>query len=410
MVAAFEVSKGREMTSDLLEIISEQRLDPRIIYPFEPNKRVNRFAYLIHPLSQNHLKRVKAVDILSSIVPRSMNTVEKLMAHSPPFVYSRVKGIKSPTGVEAEGWLISIGETSDEMEKHSPDFTTKKILKAAEKAKRLGAQVMGISMLPKGMHGTSIEVGKHAALPITTGNSYTASTALWAAADAVRQMGLSKLKDGKVLKAKAMVIGATGDVGAICARLLATAFESVYIVSRNMAKLLSLQDSLQEQKKGLKLQVSTRADRFLEDMDVVVIASSGARESIDIMRVKPGCVITDITRPMVFSQKEVAKRQDVLVITGGEIQLPGDAIEMKDIALPHGVAYAGLAETIILALEGRFEDFTKGSNTEWEKVKEIYKLGIKHGMTLSSISGVDGPLSEEDILRVKAQALIQRGK
>jgi len=410
MVAAFEVSKGREMTSDLLEIISEQRLDPRIIYPFEPNKRVNRFAYLIHPLSQNHLKRVKAVDILSSIVPRSMNTVEKLMAHSPPFVYSRVKGIKSPTGVEAEGWLISIGETSDEMEKHSPDFTTKKILKAAKKAKHLGAQVMGISMLPKGMHGTSLEVGKHAALPITTGNSYTASTALWAAADAVRQMGLSKLKDGKVLKAKAMVIGATGDVGAICARLLATAFESVYIVSRNMAKLLSLQDSLQEQKKGLKLQVSTRADRFLEDMDVVVIASSGARESIDIMRVKPGCVITDITRPMVFSQKEVAKRQDVLVITGGEIQLPGDAIEMKDIALPHGVAYAGLAETIILALEGRFEDFTKGSNTEWEKVKEIYKLGIKHGMTLASISGVDCPLSEEDILRVKAQALIQRGK
>lgn len=408
MVAAFEVSKGREMKSDLLEIISEQRLDPRIIYPFEPDKRVNRFAYLIHPLHQNHLKKVKAVDILLSIVPQSMDAVEKLMAHSPPFIYSRVKGIKSPTGVEAEGWLISIGETSDEMEKHPSDFTTKKIMKAAEKAKRLGAQIMGISMLPKGMHGTSIEVGKHAVLPITTGNSYTASTALWATAEAVRQMGLSKLKDGKVLRAKAMVIGATGDVGTICSRLLATAFEQVYIVSRNMAKLLSLQEALQQQKKGLKLQVSTRADRFIDDMDVVVIASSGA--SIDIMRVKPGCVITDITRPMKFSQKEAAKRQDVLVITGGEIQLPGEALEMKDIDLPHGVAYAGLAETIILTLEGRFEDFTKGSNTEWEKVKEIYKLGIKHGMKLSSISGVDGPLSEDDILRVKANALMQRGK
>jgi len=409
MIAAFEVSKGKEMKSDLLEIISEQRLDPRIIYPFESDKRVNRFAYLIHPLSQNHLKKFKAVDILSSVSPKSMNAVEKLMAYSPPFVYSRVKGIKSPTGVEAEGWLISIGETIDEMQNHPPEFTTKKIMKAAEKAKRLGAQVMGIAYLPKDMHGASLEVGKYAALPITTGNSYTASTALWAAADAVRQMGLSKLKDGKVLQAKAMVIGATGDVGAICSRLLATAFEEVYIVSRNMAKLLSLKETLQDQKPGLKLQVSTRADRFLDDMDVVVIASSGAKESIDIMRVKPGCVITDITRPMIFSQKDVAKRQDVLVITGGEIELPGEAIEMKDIGLPHGVAYAGLAETIILALEGRFEDFTKGSNTQWEKVKEIYKLGIKHGMALSSISGVDGPLTEEDISRVKAQALKQRG-
>jgi len=288
------------------------------------------------------------------MVPRSMGAIEKLASYSPPFVYSRVKGIKSPTGVEAEGWLISIGETIDEMEKHSPDFTKKKILKAAEKAKKLGAQVMGIAYLPKDMHGAALEVGKYAALPITTGNSYTASTALWAAADAVRQMGLSKLKDGKVLKAKAMVIGATGDVGTICSKLLATAFEEVYIVSRNMAKLLSLQEDLQEQKPGLKIKASTEADRFIDDMDVVVIATSGAQHSLDIMRFKPGCVITDITRPMIFSKKDVAKRQDVLVITGGEIQLPGEAIEMKDIALPHGVAYAGLAETIILALEGRF--------------------------------------------------------
>lgn len=410
MIAAMNVSKGREMKDDLLEVITEQRLDPKIIYPFEQNKRVNRFAYLIHPLSQKHLKKVKAIEMISSFAPQSMGMVEKLMAYSPPFVYSRVRGIKSPTGVEAEGWLISIGETIDEMQNHPPEFTTAKIMKAAEKAKKLGAQIMGIAMLPKGMHGTSLEVGKYAALPITTGNSYTASTALWAAADAVRQMGLTKFKNNKVLKANAMVIGATGDVGAICSRLLATAFESVYIVSRNMAKLLTLQEIIQKEKPKVKLHTSTRADRHLDDMDVVVIASAGAKKSIDIMRVKPGCVITDITRPMIFSQKDVAKRPDVLVITGGEIQLPGEAIEMKDINLPHGVAYAGLAETIILALEGRFEDFTKGSNTEWEKVKEIYKLGIKHGMKLSSISGVDGPLSHEDIARVKAQALLKRGK
>ncbi len=410
MIAAMNVSKGKEMKDDLLEVISEQRLDPRIIYPFEPDKRVNRFAYLIHPLNQNHLHKVKAIDMISSIVPQSMAAVEKLMAYSPPFVYSKIRGIKSPTGVEVEGWLISIGETIDEMQNHPPEFTFAKIIKAAEKAKKLGAQVMGIAMLPKGMHGTSIEVGKHAALPITTGNSYTASTALWAAADAVRQMGLTKLKNGKVLRANAMVIGATGDVGSICSRLLATAFESVYIVSRNMAKLLTLQEIIQKEKPRVKLTALTRADRQLDDMDVVVIASAGAKKSIDIMRVKPGCVITDITRPMIFSQKDVAKRPDVLVITGGEIMLPGEAIEMKDIGLPQGVAYAGLAETIILALEGRFEDFTKGSNTEWEKVKEIYKLGIKHGMKLSSISGVDGPLSNEDIARVKTQALMKTGK
>ncbi len=405
MLAAMDISKSSK--EDLLEIISEQRLDPTIIYPFEPDKRVNRFAYLVYPLSREYLKKIKAVEILSEISPASLETVEKAMAYSPPFVYSKVSGIKSPTGVEAEGWLISLGETPEQMQAHSPEFTMKKILKAALKAKELGAQVMGLPMLSKSLHKASIDVGKHAALPITTGNSYTASTALWATAEAVRQMGLTTLKKRKILKAKAMVIGSTGDVGSICSHLVATAFEEVVLVSRNMAKLLTLQDIIKTEKPGVKVVVATRAERYLESMDVIVMASSNARESVDIMRVKPGCVITDITRPMIFTSKEVAKRQDVLVITGGEILLPGNNIEMKDIDLPKNIVYAGLAETIILSLEGRFEQFSQGSKTQWDKVKEIYKLGLKHGMKLASISGVDGVLSSEDIIRVRDNALKQ---
>jgi hypothetical protein len=77
---------------------------------------------------------------------------------------------------------------------------------------------------------------------------------------------------------------------------------------------------------------------------------------------------------------------------------------MKSIGLPKNVIYACLAETIVLALEGRFEVFTIGRDTEWEKVKEIYKLGIKHGMKLAAISGVKGVYSDEDIAKVVALA------
>jgi predicted amino acid dehydrogenase len=275
-------------------------------------------------------------------------------------------------------------------------------LQAAKIAKRLGAQIMGIGMLPKAMHDTSLEVAKHAALPITTGNSYVASAALWAAAEAVRRMGLTRLKNNKILRAKTMVIGATGAVGSICSRLLATAFEEVYIASRNMAKLLALQESIEAEAPDVKLHVSTRADTYLGDMDVVVAASAEAGKVLDIMRLKPGCVVTDITRPMIFSKEDVAKRPDILVIRSGEILLPGEKIEMKDIGLPPNVAYAGLAETIILAMEGRFETFTVGSDTQWDKVREIYRLGLKHGMKLASISGVNGVFRDEDIDRVKA--------
>jgi len=83
---------------------------------------------------------------------------------------------------------------------------------------------------------------------------------------------------------------------------------------------------------------------------------------------------------------------------------------MKNIGLPKNVAYACLAETIVLALEGRFENFTVGRNIEWEKVREIYRLGRKHGMKLAAISGVNGPFSDADIRRVRKLALAARAR
>jgi hypothetical protein len=127
------------------------------------------------------------------------------------------------------------------------------------------------------------------------------------------------------------------------------------------------------------------------------------------MKVKPGCVITDVARPLDLPPEEVARRPDVLVIESGEILLPGK-VSMKNIGLPKGVAYACLAETIVLALEGRFETFTVGRAIEWEKVREIYKLGLKHGMKLAAISGVNGVFSDQDIAKVRRLALAARGQ
>jgi hypothetical protein len=89
----------------------------------------------------------------------------------------------------------------------------------------------------------------------------------------------------------------------------------------------------------------------------------------------------------------------VLVIESGEIELPSK-VNMKSIGLPNNVIFACLAETVVLALEGRFEVFTVGRDTEWEKVKEIYKLGLKHGMKLAAISGVKGVFTDDDIAKV----------
>jgi len=409
VLAALGKRQDQITDDDLLEIISDQRMDPRVVYPSGNSKRVNRFVFVIHPLSQEFFKKEKALDLVSKVAPpQIMDAVEKVMAYSPPFIYSKVTGIKSPTGVEAEGWLITVGGTPKQMLAHKPEFTYDRLLQAAKMAKRLGAQVMGLGAFTKVVGDAGVTVARRADIPITTGNSYSASGALWAAADAVRRMGLIKVVKGKKIKGKTMVFGATGAIGSVCCRLLAKAFEEVYMVGRNTAKLLALRESILQETPGVKLHVSTRTDKHLPDMDVVVTATSGAGKAIlDIMKVKPGCVITDVARPLDLSPADVAKRPDVLVIESGEIELPGNP-EMKSIGLPPKVAYACLAETIVLALEGRFETFTIGRDIEWEKVREIYKLGLKHGMKLAAISGVNGVFSDEDIARVKRLALKAR--
>jgi predicted amino acid dehydrogenase len=212
------------------------------------------------------------------------------------------------------------------------------------------------------------------------------------------------------VKFKAMVVGATGAIGSVCARLLAMVAEEVYMVSPETAKLLSLKGSILKETPDAKLHLASSTDRDIAGMDMIVTATSGAGKRIlDIMKVKPGCVITDVARPLDLPAGEVAKRPDVLVIESGEIQLPGK-VAMKNIGLPPNVAYACLAETIVLALEGRFENFTVGRSIEWEKVREIYRLGIKHGMKLAAISGVNGPFSAADIRQVRKLALAARAK
>jgi predicted amino acid dehydrogenase len=397
------------LEDDYLEIITGLGSEPRIIHP-NGYQRTNRFAFVIHPLSQEYFKKVKPIELLSQVSPPVlMNSLEKIMAYAPPFVYSRVTGIQSPTGVQAEGWLISVGGTPREIMRHSPEFTYRRLLDAAAMAKRLGAQIMGLGAFTKVVGDAGLTVAKRAPLPITTGNSYSASGALWAAHDAMLRMRLLPVPRGKQrVKFKAMVVGATGAIGSVCARLLARAAEEVYMVSPETAKLLALKESILQESPDARVFLSAHADRDIAEMDMVVTATSGAgKKVLDIMKVKPGCVITDVARPLDLPPSEVAKRPDVLVIESGEIQLPGD-VQMKNIGLPKGVAYACLAETIVLALEGRFENFTVGRAIEWEKVREIYKLGLKHGMKLAAISGVNGPYTDADIDLVRERALAAR--
>jgi len=408
MLAALDKPQEQITDEDFGEILDELKITPRLLHPTGSFHNIRRFAFVVHPLSQEYIK--KGFPIPKNTPKFLMDKVETLAAHMPPMVYCKMENIISPTGAQAEGWLISVGGTPKEMLARSPEFTYRRLLHAAKIAEKLGAQIMGLGAFTKVVGDAGVTVARRSRLPITTGNSYSASGALWAAADAMRRMKLVDInpKDGPKggrIPAKTMVIGATGSIGSVSARLMAMAFEEVVVAGRDMQKLEDLKASILEDTPDAHVVCSTNYDELLGDMDMIVTSTSGAGKKIlDITQVKPGCVITDVARPLDLPPEEVAKRPDVLVIESGEIELPSKMKGMKSIGLPPNVVYACLAETIVLALEGRFEVFTVGRDTEWEKVKEIYRLGLRHGMKLAAISGVKGVYSDEDIAHVVALA------
>jgi predicted amino acid dehydrogenase len=411
ILAATGKPAGTLDDDDYLAIVTEAGLQPRLIWP-DGERRINRFAFVIHPLSQEYFKKIRPIELLSRVSPPLfMDALERVMAYAPPFVYSKVTGIRSPTGAEVEGWLISVGGTPREIMNHPPEFTYRRLLDAAEMARKLGAQIMGLGAFTKVVGDAGVTVARRAPLPITTGNSYSASGALWAAHDALQRLGLvARPAPGQRARFKAMVVGATGAIGSVCARLLVKAAEEVTLVSPETAKLLALERSILAETPDAKLRLAARPDKAIAQMDMIVTATSGAgKKVLDIMQVKPGCVITDVARPLDLSPEDVARRPDVLVVESGEIELPGE-VEMKNIGLPRNVVYACLAETIVLALEGRFENFTVGRQIEWEKVREIYRMGLRHGMKLAAISGVHGPFSDADIAHVRRLALAARAR
>jgi hypothetical protein len=182
---------------DYLDIVTKVQLEPRILYP-NGFKRVNRFAFVIHPLSQEYFKIVKPVEVLSRVSPPLlMDSLEKVMAYAPPFVYSRVDRHPLAHRRRGRGLADLGGRHAARDHEPQPRVHLPPAARRRRDGRKLGAQIMGLGAFTKVVGDAGVTVAKRAPLPITTGNSYSASGALWAAHDALLRMRLLPQPNGK---------------------------------------------------------------------------------------------------------------------------------------------------------------------------------------------------------------------
>jgi predicted amino acid dehydrogenase len=117
---------------------------------------------------------------------------------------------------------------------------------------------------------------------------------------------------------------------------------------------------------------------------LVFLATSSPDELVKSHMVTAGTVICDLSRPPNVSD-ELVSREDVLVIDGGIIEVPGRPDLGFHCGLAPGMAYACMAETMMLALEHHYEHTSLGRDLQEDTLDFLRTLAGKHGFQLAEL-------------------------
>ncbi len=357
----------------------------------------NSFAFIIHPID---IKRdvARKYPIFQYASEGMINWLSRFF---PPVYLSQVEGAQSTaTGNDLTGWLLACPLTPKRMLSLPEEVVYNKIIATGRMAEKLGAKILGLGAFTAVVGDAGVTIAKHLDIPVTTGDSYTVVIAVDAIAEAARQMGID------LASATVAVVGATGAIGKTCAELLARQVGELVLIGRRAEALHAVRERCEGQ--VAQFTVSTEMSAMYT-ADLVLTVTSAIDTIIHPQHLKPGAVVCDVARPRDVSRLVAEQRDDVLVIEGGMVEVPGAVNFNFDFGFPPTKAFACMAETMALALEGRYEDYTLGKEISIEQALEIGEIAHRHGFRLSGFRSFEKPVSVEHINAVRERAHTKRG-
>ncbi|MDK2014437.1 MULTISPECIES: semialdehyde dehydrogenase [unclassified Deinococcus] len=244
------------------------------------------------------------------------------------------------------GWLITVPLTPRDL--LSGGRRAQRIIgRAVDRAAQLGARTVGLGALTAPATAGGAALRHRTDIGVTNGNAFTAAMTL---------LGAQRLLDDLPGDALVAVVGATGSVGGCLTRLLAQRTPNpLLLVARNEARLRSLRASLP----AGRAVATTDLDR-VRDADLVILLTSAEDALLGSRHLKRGAAVLDDTQPRNTRPKLLLERPDVRIVDGGLVSVPG--VQRRGfIGLPPGVAYACLAETLLLGLSGHRGHYSLGS-------------------------------------------------
>ena len=346
------------------------------------------FAFIVHPIDAK--RDVARKYPIARYLPDA--AIEWFLKHKKPMVLSEIKGIKSPGGQETHGWFIGCPLTPKMMLELPLEFVYQRIVECCELAEEQGAKLIGLGAFTAVVGDGGKTIAERSPIPVTTGNSYTVATAIDGALEAARLMEI----DPSV--STLAVVGATGSIGRTCAQVLAPSFARTVLIGRDRART---EEAAAIVGHGAEAATDVAA---ISSADVVITVTSAEGEVIQPEHLKVGAVVCDVARPRDVSVRVSKERDDVLVIEGGVVAVPGNVDFGMSFGFPEKTAYACMSETMMLALDDRAESFTLGKDVTVEQVQETREMAKRLGFCLAGFRSFEKAVSPDTIEKVKKAA------
>jgi fatty aldehyde-generating acyl-ACP reductase len=367
---------------------------------------LNKFCFVIHPLSLEDVARYEP-----GAKGKGDAIMRKIMEWMPPWAVVHVTGVRAPDGREVEGWFVSAPLLPEQMIEFPREEVYGRILAAIQIGVDLGAQVAGLGAFTAVVGDGGITVNARSPIPVTTGNSLTIGAGVASFFRGAGEMGIDPSA------ATAAVIGATGSIGGACAHLIAPKVKHLILVARNETRLRNFHERFAAEF-GCETSYTTDISDAVGRAQLVLTATSSTQDVIEPEHLQTGAVVCELSLPHDVSRRVARERPDVLVTEGGNMSVPGtprfERVRERgndfDLNLPPGTALACMSETMVLALEGRFEPYTLGRGIDLQKVIEMDAMAKRCGFALADMRAFDAAITPERIAAIRAEAQARRGR
>lgn len=368
---------------------------PRVASP------AGRFAFLLHPLDLGYYRGFEPS--LAGADARELAAFDRLLREVVDAVEISRVALRSAAGAACEGWFIGLPLTARGLAGLSPEEAMRWVRAGVAMGRRLGADVVGL-----GAHTAIVSAGglrlRGSGVGLTTGNAYTVATALEALELGARAVGVEPAG------ATCAVVGASGAIGRAAAILLAGRVGRLVLVGNPahreaLARLAAVADEIRAGAAAPPATACTvDAREAVSTADLVVTATSAIGAVLRPEWLRSGSVVCDVAQPPDVSAEVHRAREDVLVLDGGVVALPEPISLGWDFGFPPGTAFACMAETMLLALEGRRGEEGLGARLDVARVAELSALAGRHGFQVAGLRRAGRPVSAEEIARVRAAA------